>query len=178
MRYLISNKTVKVYVGAERKLWHLNEELLCDRVPFFRGAFKNGFKEGESKVLELPADDPDAFGLLVEWIYTQDLPHKICLSPYADDGGHHDPYQPGHEVQWLKLWVLADKLNLTELSSTVLKSHASCLDDAAHGVSAEGVTYVCENAAQGSALRKHMVAQVVETVFCWYDSFIAIRKVG
>jgi hypothetical protein len=56
-RYLTSNKTVKIYVGPERKLWFLNEDLLCDRVPFFKGALKSGFKEGKSKVMELPDDN-------------------------------------------------------------------------------------------------------------------------
>lgn len=51
---------VKVYVGPERKLWILNEELLCNRVDYFRAAFRSGgggFKEGAEKSIHLVEED-------------------------------------------------------------------------------------------------------------------------
>lgn len=45
---------VTIYVGPDRVKWLVNEELLCDCVPFFKGAFKSGFKEGTDKIMELP----------------------------------------------------------------------------------------------------------------------------
>jgi hypothetical protein len=159
-RYLTSNETVKVYVGSERKLWFLNEELLCDRVPFFKGAFKSGWKEGKSKVMELPDDDPEAFGHLVDWVYTEVLKCKLCAP--LPPGHWNEPYTPSHvdaahELQWLKLWVLADKMNLTELGDSALDMHLRCLSGHDLVISPEAVSLACGNPAGDGKLRKHLV---------------------
>jgi BTB/POZ domain len=144
----------------------LNEELLCDRIPFFKGAFKSGWKEGKSKVMELPDDDPEAFGLLVNWIYTERVDCKLC--DIAGNKGY-DQYSPVHDLQWLKLWVLADKLNLTDVAEKTLGTHSRCLDQCRKEVSAEAVTYLCDHAGEESLLRKYMVQRVLKPLFLWED---------
>jgi hypothetical protein len=44
---------VKIFVGLEHKLWVLPEQLLCDRVAFFKSAFQSDFRESKEKVPEL-----------------------------------------------------------------------------------------------------------------------------
>ncbi|KAH8791252.1 hypothetical protein F5882DRAFT_460374 [Hyaloscypha sp. PMI_1271] len=162
--YLTSNETVKIYVGPKRKLWFLNEELLCDRVPFFKSAFKSGWKEGESKVMKLPDDDPETFGHLVGWVYTKALNCKFCASPPPGHrvGSHVDA---GHELQWLKLWVLADRMNLTKLGDDALDVHLYCISKHNLVVSPEAVILACENPAGDGALRKHLVGVVLNGMF-------------
>jgi len=165
-RYFTSNRTVKIYVGPERKLWFLNEDLLCDRIPFFKGVFKSEFKEGDSKVMELLEDDPEAFGRLVEWVYTSsrfscDLCQKITLVPRSST----HPYDPAHELQWLRLWVLADKLNVSTVTDGALLTHTSCLEDGALVISPEAVDFVCKHTLEDSALRKHLVREASKIVF-------------
>jgi hypothetical protein len=166
--YLTSDKTVKIYVGPERKLWCLNEELLCDRVPFFKSAFKSGWKEGKSKVMELPDDDPEAFGYLVDWVYTKGLKCKLCASPPPGHGV--EPYtashvDAGHELQWLKLWLLADRMNLTILAIYALDMHLDCISEHDLVISPEAVILACENPAGDGSLRTHLVDVVVNGMF-------------
>jgi len=57
---------VKVFVGPERKLFNLHEDLLCNRSEYFRSAFKGSFKEGSEKEIDLEEEDSEAFALLAE----------------------------------------------------------------------------------------------------------------
>jgi hypothetical protein len=165
-RYLTSNETVKIYVGPERKLWFLNEELLCDRVPFFKSAFKRGWKEGKSKVMELPDDDPEAFGYLVYWVYTEALKCKFCPAPVHWGEAYTTPHvDAAHELQWLKLWVLADRVNLTELGESALNMHLRCISEHNLVISPEAVILACENPAGNGVLRKHLVEVVMNGMF-------------
>jgi hypothetical protein len=166
--YLTSNKTVKLHVGPERKLWFLNEELLCDRVPFFKGAFKSGWKEGKSKIMELPDDDPEAFGHLVDWVYTKVLKCKLCASrppDYWDEAYTASHVDAAHELQWLKLWVLADRMNLTKLADYALDMHIRCISEHNLVISPEAVILACETPAEDGALRKHLVEVVMNDIF-------------
>jgi hypothetical protein len=166
--YLTSDKTVKIYVGPERKLWSLNEELLCDRVPFFKSAFKSGWKEGKSKVMELPDDDPEAFGYLVDWVYTKGLKCKLCASPPPGHGVEPDTashVDAAHELQWLKLWVLADRMNLTKLGDDALDMHLRCISEHNLVISPGAVILACENPFGNGALRKHLVEVVMKDTF-------------
>jgi len=40
-----SDKMVKIFVGAEKQMFCLHLDLICDRVPYFKAAFTSGFKE-------------------------------------------------------------------------------------------------------------------------------------
>jgi hypothetical protein len=143
----------------------LNEELLCDRVPFFKGAFKSGWEEGKSKVMELPEDDPEAFGLLVDWVYKEQLKCKICPPPIFGRSAFPKKVDAAHELQWLRLWVLADKFNLTGLGEAALSKHVGCLSDSTLAIAPETVALACEHSTEDSALRKHLVKMIVGAVF-------------
>ena len=75
-RYFLASSTdsttfppmVKIFVGPDRKLWVLPEQLLCDRVEYFKSAFQSGFQESNEKFLELPEDCPVAFAYIIDRI--------------------------------------------------------------------------------------------------------------
>ena len=56
---------VDVFVGAERKKFHLHCDLLCERSLFFKVSFMGKFKEAEASELTLPEDSAGSFELLV-----------------------------------------------------------------------------------------------------------------
>jgi hypothetical protein len=122
--------------------------------------------------VELPDDDPEAFGHLVNWVYTDVLDCKLCVFNRTMGERHGDTDKPVHQLQWLKLWILADKLNLSELAEKCLSAHSECLDDSASVVTPEAITLACEQSSDGSELRRHLVKEVAECVLFWHDKYV------
>ena len=60
---------VDIFVGAERKQFHLHHDLLCDRSDYFKACFAGNFKEAKQRELYLPEEDIESFGLFVRWLY-------------------------------------------------------------------------------------------------------------
>lgn len=60
---------VTACVGEEGQPFHVHEQRLCDRSPFFTKAFQKEWKEGQERTIPLPDDDPGVFDLYVQWIY-------------------------------------------------------------------------------------------------------------
>ncbi|KAF2737958.1 hypothetical protein EJ04DRAFT_79841 [Polyplosphaeria fusca] len=73
-------KTIEIRVGSEeehlQRSFHIHEFAICDRSPFFMNAMKPDWAENrpDPRVIELPEDDPAAFALYMQWIYTRKLP--------------------------------------------------------------------------------------------------------
>lgn len=66
MGQFLTNHTVDIFVGAERKKFHLHRDLLCDRLNYFTACSTVKFEEAEQKQLSLPEDDIESFDLLVK----------------------------------------------------------------------------------------------------------------
>ncbi|KAE9371968.1 hypothetical protein N431DRAFT_293442, partial [Stipitochalara longipes BDJ] len=130
--YLKSPSTVEIIVGPERETWILNEDFLCERLPFFKAVFKSGFKESETKKLELPEDSPMAFGHLIDWIYTKETECHFCAGCGCDHCKEHNPeteeHTSVHLLQWAWLWVLADKIGSKSLEDEAAEKFSSCMD--------------------------------------------------
>jgi hypothetical protein len=116
--------------------------------------------------MELPDDDPEAFGYLVYWVYTEGLKCKICPAPVHWGEAYTTPHvDAAHELQWLKLWVLADRVNLTELGESALNMHLRCISEHNLVISPEAVILACENPAGDGSLRTHLVDVVISGMF-------------
>lgn len=96
---------VKIIFGPDQKLWVLPEQLLCDRVKYFKSAFQSGFRESDEKVLELPEDCPVAFAYIIDRILGDRQPPTKNFGENQDD----------RQMTWCKLYVLADKLGCSRL---------------------------------------------------------------
>lgn len=138
---------MKVFVGPEHNLWILNEDLLCDRVTSFKGAFCGSFKEGLQKTIELPEDCPIAFANVVEYIYTKTIAWPFnCLEveQLSDD----------QQLFLCRLWVLADKLGIHGLCEQI----ETCIEarfDIKHDIlGIEAMIYIYNATIVKSGLRK------------------------
>ncbi len=60
---------VDIFVGTERKRFHLHRDLLCDRSDYFKACFSGNFKEAQQNELSLPEDNVESVCLLVRWLY-------------------------------------------------------------------------------------------------------------
>ncbi|KAI9646437.1 hypothetical protein NHQ30_004429 [Ciborinia camelliae] len=63
--------------GTEKVEFVLHKKILCAKVPFFEKMFNGSFLEGTTQVATLPEDDPDAFRLLVAWVYTGSIASEV-----------------------------------------------------------------------------------------------------
>jgi hypothetical protein len=97
---------VKIYAGAELKLWVLPERLLCDRIEYFKSATQSGFREGKDKRLALPEVDPTAFAYILDMILGEQHDNVT-----KDFGSSYDAQQ----LMWCKVYSLADKLGCGNL---------------------------------------------------------------
>ena len=132
-------------------MWILNEELLCDKEPFFRAALQSTFKEGKEKTIHLPEDDPEAFAGFVGWIYTGDEPYPEGRSSE-------------HNMAIFRLWVFADKVG-SKLADEILLDISLCQYPYLY---TEGIQFVYANTPESSPLREVLV-QGMLSEFYGYD---------
>ncbi|KAF4625467.1 hypothetical protein G7Y89_g12701 [Cudoniella acicularis] len=158
---------VKIFVGPEKKLFSLNERLLCDKIDFFRVAFQNNrFKEGIDKEMYLPEDDSVAFGHLVDWIHSPTVDFVFtCNHSDHDLGERKESNQSSHTTRWCDLFVLAEKYAIDGLMHHAEVSYAVCLDICKLLFSEEEVNIAYHQTLDGSALRKKMVELAVHAFF-------------
>jgi hypothetical protein len=158
---------VKIFVGKDHKMWVLPEEFICDRVAYFKSAFKSDFKEGLSKELYLEDDEPAIFARVVNWIFGS-------FVEYNDTFSMQD---------CLKLFVLADKINLQYLKRNALHQFRTffghCIKLELHDLleitdlrkiaDAIRFIYSCPVEAEASEIRGFIVSELCEYFICARD---------
>lgn len=171
---------VTIWVGPERKRFLLHEELICARSKFFHSAFKSDFEESARKEMSMPEDDPITFGHLVDWLY---LRRVSCA--YADEdetdpesfGIDHplwDRAETVRELQWAKLWVLADKIGDDALKLEAQHKYANILESfPSFPSSVEAVRYVYENTLESAEIRRVLVDCTVRAYYQQQDTQVA-----
>ncbi|KAL9032508.1 MAG: hypothetical protein Q9180_006459 [Flavoplaca navasiana] len=65
--------TVNVGSGGDAESWIIHKRLLTHHSPFFAAALKGNFAESATNTVSLVEDDPDAFKLFVQWLYSGEL---------------------------------------------------------------------------------------------------------
>lgn len=69
-RFTSTIVTIKAGSGGRTQDFHVHEDVIKDGSSFFRAAFDRKWREGQSRILELPDDKPaTVFGYL-EWLYS------------------------------------------------------------------------------------------------------------
>jgi hypothetical protein len=56
---------VDLYIGPKVEHFHVHEEILCNKIPYFAKMFRGGFAEANTKSAHLPEDNPDLFDVLL-----------------------------------------------------------------------------------------------------------------
>ncbi|KAL8635283.1 MAG: hypothetical protein Q9226_009370, partial [Calogaya cf. arnoldii] len=73
--------TMRVSSGQETESWMIHRDLLTHHSPFFAAALSGSFKESTTNTVELIEDDPGAFALFVQWLYTGKCEVKFDKTP-------------------------------------------------------------------------------------------------
>ncbi|KFY10005.1 hypothetical protein V491_07847 [Pseudogymnoascus sp. VKM F-3775] len=71
---LMGDDIVTVYVGPREKRYSIHKALLTSQSEYFEKALNGKFREADEQTIRLPEDSPDAFDLLIGWLYQNQIP--------------------------------------------------------------------------------------------------------
>ncbi|KAL8868402.1 MAG: hypothetical protein Q9198_008190 [Flavoplaca austrocitrina] len=118
--------TVNVGSGEDAESWIIHKRLLAHHSPFFAAAFNGNFAESATNTVSLVEDDPDAFELFVQWLYSGQLasnvnyayhlPNVFCLAWALGDKLQCSVFQDRAMLQLLayhqNAWLVEDTMRL------------------------------------------------------------------
>ena len=139
----LNNDMVDLYVGPNEHHFHVHKQVLC-KIPYFSKLFEGAFRESAETKAKFPEDDRDAFGMLLTWIYTNNVPSYGVYWTYR------------RKATYARFYSLADKYCIPQLMDKILD--AIRYDDKAEplllGLRAMGDLY--NNSPPGSKLRLYI----------------------
>ncbi|KAJ5047217.1 uncharacterized protein L3040_003058 [Drepanopeziza brunnea f. sp. 'multigermtubi'] len=102
-------KVVTVIVGPEdtKETYIIHKGIICYYSPFFNAAFNGNFAEGETQTMRLDDVNSETFGLLVDYLYTQ----QIDVDPKDYDG---------NIIPLAQLWVIAGRFFMPALQNKIM----------------------------------------------------------
>lgn len=74
-------ETITVLVGPDEVSFTAHKEQICARATFFRAACSKHWREGQERVVRLPAHEPDVFLAYLHWMYTGKLDMTLIEEP-------------------------------------------------------------------------------------------------
>ncbi|KAL9110553.1 MAG: hypothetical protein Q9227_004911 [Pyrenula ochraceoflavens] len=81
---------ISVLVGPTKQEYRVHAKLICSVSPFFDRAIHGKFLESRTSTVELPEEDHEIFGLLLQRLYRGSLPDQLVTVAEAADG--HNTY--------------------------------------------------------------------------------------
>jgi hypothetical protein len=154
---VLGTEIVDIFVGPDLKHFKVHQKVLCETVPYFDKMLQGPFKEAVEHTVRLPEDDPDAFGLFLEWVYGGGL-----LQP-ADMKKHTSTNGPIFDR--VKLYCFAEKICLDRLVDYTMTSLLSAYSKNKRSPSAMAISYAYEHSSSDSPLRKFALESFVQTAF-------------
>jgi len=110
----------------------------------------------------LESTQPEVFGLLVEWLYTQDIPETHCTDENIEEHDRNEQELPS-TAHLVNLWLLAEYLQIPKLQNKALNVlRERVLRNSAFHSSLFHLVY--EKTMDDSVLRKFFV-----DMMCWSD---------
>ncbi|KAF2435921.1 hypothetical protein EJ08DRAFT_692493 [Tothia fuscella] len=142
------DELVTIEVSPEKKLFQIHKGLICHHSEYFRGAFKGGFKESESKLVTLKEEvDHLAFQAFYQWLYTGKI----------RDDEDEISWEASRDCQFLfNTYIFGDAHGIPDFQNTIVdRMYTSFMDK-----SAIPVTYIknlYEHTTKGDNLRRFLV---------------------
>lgn len=122
---LIDHRIVTLDVGSEPlRTFAVHESILREHSPFFRAALDQKWREGRSRVVELPMDDEDVVAAYVDFLYFGKVASRPVSPPElpVDDG----------EFSFLsRCYIFADKVGADIFCDAIIDAMALKTDDVA-----------------------------------------------
>lgn len=139
---------ITVLAGVEKESFVVHEASICARSPFFRAACSKEWKEGQTKVVELPEVEHEAFAVYVHWVYTREIDMTIMTE-------RANTYVAPSFLNLTKMWLLADMLRDVHLCNCVndgiIKTDVAIRTP---GLNMASLGYIMEHTPQESTIRR------------------------
>ena len=135
---------VTIHVGEERTKYVVHEQFICHYSDFFQSAFNSGFSETESKEVSYPDTTTPAFGLFIQWLYTQSLSDIEGSKPSVND--------------LIEVWFLADAILVPSLQNKALLAINEHRQKAAQFIT-QDFHRIYERTDKENLLRKFLIDQ-------------------
>ena len=113
---------VDIYVGPKSQLFRVHKSFLTSKISFFEKMFSGEFKEAKENKATFPEDDPEAFEILIEWVYTGIL---RPLDHLTDGMGNKIEDKDGFfSLTWkfFRTYILANKLCINSLMDMLMSA--------------------------------------------------------
>ena len=151
------NDHIRIEVGPDgnQETLTIDSELLTRRSLFFRKALSGGFNEAVERVVKLPEDDPEIFGIYLHNVLTNEL----CVLP---DSSVLVGNGCKEKAMLIKLHILAEKLRDTKSKNAIVRGLiTSCCQQRSDGgyyfFGPKLATLLYEGTMSGSMARKVLV---------------------
>ncbi|KAE8371695.1 hypothetical protein BDV26DRAFT_121266 [Aspergillus bertholletiae] len=140
MKDTLTAGIARINVGVDDTPFDVHIELLCDHSPYFDALYEERTKKSIADcAISFPDDDPDAFSVLVSWMYRGDITVDLSRA---------------NMLFGFKLWVLAGKFSMAELQNTVMAFCKARIDASNGALFCElAIDYVYSNTLPKSPLR-------------------------
>ncbi|KFZ04807.1 hypothetical protein V501_08964 [Pseudogymnoascus sp. VKM F-4519 (FW-2642)] len=102
-----------IIVGEQKKEWRIPSDILCFHSAYFKAALRGSFLGGKEQKVEFQDENPAAFEVVVEWLYTH------AIKEYRPDEGYDFGDEPSF-ARLLDTWVLADYLQMPKVQNAVM----------------------------------------------------------
>ncbi|KAK4613844.1 hypothetical protein CLAFUW4_09110 [Fulvia fulva] len=114
-----SGNFVTIRTGSENSIqeFHVHEDVVKEKSNFLKAAFDRRWREGQSRVLELPEDTPATISAYLEWLYSRSI-----QPPPVEPG-------TGHRFERLvRLYVFGKKIQDDAFCDAVMRLMAQKCD--------------------------------------------------
>lgn len=149
LRSLLSGPLIDIYVGMSRQHWCLHQDLLSYHTPFFQKKNSDNEKQ-EHGAIDLLEEDPQAFELLIKWLYQGRL-DNVSDMPLDKKWDYADSCQ--------KLHVLCDKIDIPQLKDLAIDQYRKGCNEAGLVPGPEEIKPIYDATSPNSPLRK-LVSQI------------------
>ncbi|KAJ9644096.1 hypothetical protein H2199_003964 [Coniosporium tulheliwenetii] len=109
-------------VRCGREVFYVHKYIVCNDLEYFKKACSGKFKEGLTNVIELYDDEPSAIKLMLEWIYSGDLPY---YEEYNHPPNFHSTTLDRFRL-YAATYVAADKYGAEALKAEIERRFRYC----------------------------------------------------
>ncbi|KAL2068338.1 hypothetical protein VTL71DRAFT_16436 [Oculimacula yallundae] len=152
------SEMVTFYIGEEgqEEKFQVHKEFACAYSPVLKTAFSSAFIEGQTQTYRLQDISPDAFRMLVNWFYTQNLViHKHSDAP-DEDFAEVERLVSEQDMNLIQIWLIADRLLIPRLQNIIANDISSTWSIFRFTNSVPWMAYAYEHTNPDSPLR-HLV---------------------